>query len=230
MKAAILVGGYGKRLRPFTDEKPKSLLIVAAKPILAWQIEWLKKCGVNEMVFCVGYLKEKIIEHVGGGTRFGLRVGYVVEESPLGTGGALRNAEAFLKSEEKFLVVNGDIITDLDPARMVDEISGPVGRIALVPLKSPYGIVDTDKEGFARRFREKPIIPEYWINAGVYCFKPEIFDYLPEKGNIETATFPKLAKESKLKAFKYQDVFWRSIETQKDMEEAEASLKATKPR
>ncbi len=229
MKAAILVGGYGKRLRPLTDEKPKPLLELAGKPILAWQIEWLKKCGVDEMVLCVGYLKEKIIEHVGGGNRFGLKVGYVVEENPLGTGGALRNAEAFLKNEEKFLVVNGDIITDLDPARMADEIGGSVGIIALVPLKSPYGIVDTDKDGFARRFREKPIIPEYWINAGVYCFKPEIFDYLPDKGSIETVTFPKLAKESKLKAFKYKDAFWKSIETHKDMEEAEASLKTAKP-
>ena len=230
MKAAILVGGYGKRLRPFTVEMPKSLLKVAGKPILVWQVEWLKKCGVNEIVLCVGYLKEKIIEHVGGGSRFGLRVGYVVEENPLGTGGALRNTEAFLKSEEKFLVINGDVITDLDPAKMADDISGSVGVIALVPLKSPFGIVDTDTNGFAKRFREKPIIPEYWINAGIYCFKPEIFDYLPEKGNIETMTFPKLAKESKLKAFKYQDVFWKSIETQKDMEEAETSLKTTKQR
>jgi len=227
MKAAILVGGYGKRLRPLTDEKPKHLLEVAGKPILDWQIEWLKKCGVNELVLCVGYLKEKIIEHVGAGNRFGVKVGYVVEENPLGTGGALRNAEAFLKNEEKFLVVNGDIITDLDPARMTAEVGGSVGVIALVPLKSPYGIVDIDKEGFARRFREKPIIPEYWINAGVYCFTPEIFSYLPEKGDIETVTFPKLAKENKLRAFKYQDVFWKSIETYKDMEEAEASLKTT---
>ncbi len=225
MKAAILVGGYGKRLRPLTNVKPKPLLEVAGKPILAWQIDWLKRCGVNEMVFCVGYLKEKIIEHVGGGNRLGLKVGYVVEENPLGTGGALKNAEAFLKGEEKFLVVNGDVITNLDPARLAVEVNNCIGAIALVPLKSPFGIVDTDKEGFARRFREKPIIPEYWINAGVYCFTPEVFNYLPDKGDIETITFPELSRESKLRAVKFEGAFWKSIDTHKDIEEAETSLK-----
>lgn len=225
MKAAILVGGYGKRLRPLTNVKPKPLLEVAGKPILTWQIEWLKKCEVNEMVFCVGYLKEKIIEHVGGGNRFGIKVGYVVEKNPLGTSGALKNAEAFLKGEEKFLVVNGDVITNLDPARLAVEVNNCIGAIALVPLKAPFGIVDADKEGFARRFREKPVIPEYWINAGVYCFTPEVFNYLPEDGDIETITFPELAKERKLKAVKFEDAFWKSIDTHKDIEEAETSLK-----
>lgn len=228
MKAVILAGGYGKRLRPLTNDRPKPLLEVAGKPILAWQIEWLKKSGVNEMLFCVGYLKEKIIEHVGGGKRFGLKVGYLVEEEPLGTGGALKNTEAFLKSEESFLVINGDVITNLDLRRMVDKIKGFAGVIALVPLRSPYGIVDTDDKGFARRFREKPVLPEYWINAGVYCFTPEIFEYLPEKGNIETTTFPKLAEKSKIKALKYEDVFWSAIDTHKDIEEAEASIKEHK--
>jgi len=225
VKAAILVGGYGKRLRPLTDVKPKPLLEVAGKPILARQVEWLKEHRVNEVVLCVGYLKGKIIEYVGGGGKFGLKVSYVVEEQPLGKGGALKNAEAFLNGEEKFLVVNGDILTNLDPKRLVEAVDEVAGAIALVPLRSPFGVVDTDEDGFARRFREKPVIPEYWINAGVYCFTPEVFDYLPEKGEIEDVTFPKLADKRKLKGLKYKGVFWKSIETHKDIEEVEKTLK-----
>jgi len=225
VKAAIFAGGYGKRLRPLTDQKPKPLLEVAGKSILARQVEWLREHGVSEVVFCVGYLKERIIEYVGGGARFGLKVGYVVEEEPLGKGGALKNAEAFLNGEEKFLVVNGDILTNLDPQRLVEAVDDITGAIALVPLRSPFGVVDTDEDGFARRFREKPVIPEYWINAGVYCFTPEVFKYLPEKGEIEDITFPKLAGERKLKGLKYKGVFWKSIETHKDIEETEEALK-----
>lgn len=225
MKAVILAGGYGKRLRPLTMMKPKPLLEVAGKPILSWQVEWLKKNGVNEVVLCVGYLKEKIIEYVGGGNRFGLRVGYVVEEKPLGKGGALKNAETFLKGERKFLVLNGDSITNLDPKGLIDGVGGFIGAIALVPFRTSYGIVDVDKDGFARRFREKPVIPGYWINAGVYCFTPEIFNYLPKRGEMEYTTFPRLATENKLRALKYEDAFWRAIKTHKDIEETEKSLK-----
>lgn len=225
MKAAIFAGGYGKRLRPLTDMKPKPLLEVAGKPILARQLEWLREHRVNEVVLCVGYLKGKIIEFVGGGGKFGLKVGYVVEEEPLGKGGALKNAEAFLNGEEKFLVVNGDILTNLDPQRLVEAVDEVTGAIALVPLRSPFGVVDTDKDGFTRRFREKPVIPEYWINAGVYCFTPEVFDYLPKKGEIEDVTFPKLAEKRKLKGLKYKGAFWKSIETHKDIDEVEKILK-----
>jgi len=228
VKAVILAGGLGKRLRPLTDANPKPLVEVAGKPILTWQIEWLKKYGVNEMLFCVGYLKEKIIEHVGGGNRHGLKAGYVVEEEPLGTGGALKNTEAFLKGEEKFLVLNGDIITNLNPMRLIEEVDNFVGAIALVPLRSPFGIVDIDDKGFARRFREKPLIPEYWVNAGIYCFTPRIFGYLPEKGEIEYTTFPKLSEEGKLMALKYDDVFWSPIDTHKDIEETEKVLRSHK--
>jgi NDP-sugar pyrophosphorylase family protein len=225
VKGVILAGGYGKRLRPLTNVKPKPLLEIAGKSILSWQIEWLKKNGVDEMMFCVGYLKEKLIEYVGGGNKFGLKVGYVVEEEPLGTGGALKNAEAFLKGEKRFLVINGDIITNLDPMRLAIEVNGFIGAISLVPLRSPYGIVDIDVKGFARSFREKPLIPEYWVNAGIYCFSSHIFSYLPEIGNIETQTFPRLAEERKLRVVKYSDVFWKSIDTHKDIDEAGKTIK-----
>ncbi|MGQ9719264.1 MAG: nucleotidyltransferase family protein [Nitrososphaerales archaeon] len=223
MKAVILAGGYGKRLRPLTTEKPKPLIEVAKRPILALQFEWLKNYGISEVILCVGFLKEKIIEYVGSGKRFGLKVGYAVEEEPLGTGGALFNSELLLKGENRFVVINGDVITDLDISKLVNH-SRPMGAIALVPLRSPYGVVMIDNDNEIKEFKEKPILKGFWINAGVYCLDHDIFRYLPEKGDIETTAFPKLAEEKKLGAVKYSNCFWRAIDVQKDIEEAERDL------
>jgi len=227
LKALILAGGFGKRLRPYTTEKPKPLIEVAGKSILKWQIEWLKNYNVDEIVLAVGYLKEKIIEEIGSGRSLGVKVSYVVEEEPLGTGGGLKNGELILRNEKKFLVLNGDIIANFDLSRLINAVSkGVVGSISLVQLPSPYGIVKFDKnDGLIMEFIEKPIISEYWINAGVYCFTPEIFKYLPDKGDIERTAFPKLASEGKLKAVPYKEVLWKSIDTLKDIEEAERMLK-----
>lgn len=145
---------------------------------------------------------------------------------PLGTGGAVKNAEALLRNEEAFLVLNGDILTNLNPMRLVNEAGDYVGSIALVPLRSPYGIVYLSAAGRVERFEEKPVLKGYFVNAGVYCFKPQIFEYLPDKGDVERTTFPKLASEGKLGAVKYEDVFWKSIDTYKDLEEAEKSLQS----
>jgi NDP-sugar pyrophosphorylase family protein len=96
--------------------------------------------------------------------------------------------------------------------------------LALVPLRSPYGIINTDESGVVTSFVEKPILYTHWINAGIYCLSSEIFPYLKEKSNIETATFPELAAKGLLKAVRYKDCFWRSIEVYKDIEEAEREL------
>jgi len=223
MKAVILAGGYGKRLRPLTTERPKPLIEVAKRPILALQFEWLKNYGISEVILCVGFLKEKIIEYVGSGKRFGLKVGYAVEEEPLGTGGALLNSELLLKGENRFVVINGDVITDLDISKLANH-SRSMGAIALVPLRSPYGVVMIDDDNEIKEFKEKPILKGFWINAGVYCLDHNIFRYLPEKGDIETTAFPKLAEEKKLGAVKYSNCFWRAIDVQKDIEEAERDL------
>jgi len=228
MKAVILAGGLGKRLRPLTDSKPKPLIEIGGKPILAMQLDWLKQNGIFEAVLCIGFLKEKIIDFVGNGRRFGVKVGYVVEEEPLGTGGALLNTESLLRREENFLVLNGDVITNLNPSRLGKDLNNYVGVLALVPLKSPYGVVDTDSNGRVTRFREKPTLPEYWVNAGVYHLNPKIFNYLKDKSDIETTAFPKLADEGKLKAVKYDRCFWKSIDVYKDIEEAEKDLKRMK--
>lgn len=226
MKAVILAGGQGKRLRPITETIPKPLIRILDKPIIAHQIEWLKRFGIEEFIICIGYLKGKFIEEIGSGKSLMARVAYVVEDEPLGTGGGLKNAEHLLRGEEFFYVVNGDVITNLNPIELLKVFDeSTVGAISLIPLPSPYGIVKVDGDGFVKSFEEKPQILDYWINAGVYVFKPEIFSYLPSRGDIEKTAFPQLARENKLKAVKYFKVMWKSIDTHKDIEEAEKIVK-----
>ncbi|RLI11641.1 nucleotidyltransferase, partial [Candidatus Bathyarchaeota archaeon] len=191
LKALILAGGRGKRLRPYTEHVPKVMVEVAGKPILFWQIEWLKAHGVRDIILCVGYLREVIMERVGDGSGLGVSIHYAVEEEPLGTGGGLKNARDFVENEEFFLAMNGDVITDLNPLKLVDKArEGYIGAIALVQLPSPYGVVITEPDGRVVEFVEKPLLRDYWINAGIYCLTPEALDYLPDKGDLERVGFP----------------------------------------
>jgi len=226
MMVVILAGGFGKRLRPYTEEIPKPLVNVADKPILEWQIEWLKRYGFNEFVLLVGYRKEKIIEHIGSGGRLGVKVTYVVEDEPLGTGGAIKNAEHILSKEEKFLVLNGDILTNLNPLKLfekLDENPEFVAVIASIPLPSPYGVLEI-KDSKVTGFVEKPRLKDYWINAGIYAMKPEALRYFPDKGDLERTAFPAMAKDGVLGAVKYTEVFWKSVDTYKDLEEVTKSI------
>ena len=229
MKAVILAGGFGKRLKPLTNDRPKPMIEVLGTPILEWQIDWLHRHDINELVICVGYLREAVLKHIGSGKRFGVKVGYSVEEDPLGTGGALKNAASLL-SGDKFFAMNGDILTDLDPWKLAADVdAGCMGSIAAVPLNSPYGIIQIEN-GLARGFREKPVLRDYWINAGVYCLSSRILDLLPDVGNIEANTMPDLARDGKLRVTKYDDVNWRSIDTYKDIEEAEKQFEKLVPK
>ncbi|MCS7141628.1 MAG: nucleotidyltransferase family protein [Candidatus Nitrosocaldus sp.] len=224
MKAVILAGGYGKRLRPLTDDRPKPMVEILGKPIIAWQIEWLKMNGVDELALCVGYMKEVIMDYLGDGRRYSVSIEYVVEGEPLGTGGAVKNAERLLKDEERFIVVNGDVLTDLNIGKMLPTTASGKSSIAVVPLPSPYGIVEVGDDSRITGFREKPRLDGFWINAGVYCLSSSVFRYLPEKGSIEYDTFPQLASNGVLYAVKYRDAYWRSIDTHKDVEEASKEL------
>jgi len=222
MLAAILAGGFGKRLRPFTEESPKPLVQVAGESIIDWQIKWLKKHGVRELVILAGYKKEKLIEHLGSGSRHGVKITYVIEDEPLGTGGAIKNAEHVLSKEEVFLVLNGDVLTNLDPKKLIAKLEGDeglLGVIASIPLPSPYGILRIEGERIIG-FIEKPVITDYWINAGIYALSSDSLKYFPEKGDLEKTAFPKMAEEGVLGVVKYENVFWRAIDTHKDLEEA----------
>ena len=230
MKVVILAGGLGKRLRPLTEDRPKPLVEVCGRPILEWQIIWMRSYGFRDFVLLLGYARERVIEFLGSGRALGIKVSYVIEDEPLGTGGAIKNAESVLRNEDMFIVMNGDIITNLDPRPLIEALKNDpkaVAGIALVPMRSPYGIVEVE-DGFIKQFVEKPTL-EYLINAGVYVMKPEIFEYLPDKGDIERTAFPRLAQERKLRAYIYKDVYWKSIDTVKDLEEAAAALRTIYP-
>jgi mannose-1-phosphate guanylyltransferase len=222
MKAVILAGGYGKRLKPLTDDRPKPMIEIGGVPILERQILWLKNHNVKEIIICAGYLKASVIDHIGSGQKFGVSVGYAVEENPLGTGGALKNARALI-SGDRFIAMNGDVLTSLDPTKLTHLVK-PAGdalcSIAAVPLRSPYGIIEID-HGHVKGFREKPTLSEYWINAGIYCLSNSVLDLLPDKGSLEEETLPELAKDDKIRVEKYTDVLWRSIDSHKDIEEAQ---------
>ena len=124
-------------------------------------------------------------------------------------------------------MTNGDIITDMNLDPLIKSVKDEfIGSIALVPLPSPYGVVKFSENGIITEFKEKPKLSEYWINAGVYCFTPDVFKYLPDKGDIEKTVFPQLAAQRKLVGVPYTNVLWKSIDTHKDISEAEELLKS----
>ena len=135
----------GKRLRPLTNDRPKPMIEICNLPIIEWQIKWLQKFGISEIIILVGHLKEKIMSHLGDGLKFGLKIQYIDEVKPLGTGGALKNAKNIIleNGHSTFFVINGDILTDINPLKLMQ-----VGEhvIALVPLRSTFGIVETESE------------------------------------------------------------------------------------
>lgn len=224
MITVILAGGLGKRLRPLTSDRPKPMIQINNTPIIELQVKWLKKFGITDIIVLVGHLREKIKHHLADGKKFGVNISYIEENVPLGTGGALKNAKDHIiqngNSDSGFFVINGDILTNLDPFTISEKGSM---TLALVPMKSTFGIVETNGD-LVSKFIEKPSIEDMWINAGVYYFSNEIFDYLPDKGNLETVTLPMLVEKQKLKAKKFSNNYWRSIDSHKDVDEASKEI------
>lgn len=221
MKALILTGGMGKRLRPITDYVPKPLVPINNVPIIEWQIRYFKKFGIKEFVICAGYRSEQIINYLDAKKNLGAKIDYSIEKTPLGTGGAIRNASDFV-DDTSFFIINGDIITDLDPRLLKSKTNS----IAVVPLKTAFGIVNLTQD-LVSNFEEKPEIQDYWMNAGVYHLSAEIVRYLPKKGNIENTTFPIFAAKGRLSAVKYKKALWYSIDSHKDIEECAKAMKST---
>ena len=220
MKTFILTGGFGKRLKPITDYVPKPLIPINNIPIIEWQIRYFKKFGLKEFVICSGYKNEQIKDYLEAKKNLGVKIHYSVEKVPLGTGGAIKNASCFI-DESHFFVMNGDVITDLDPRNLQLKPNS----VAVIPLRTTFGIVNIMGDKVAK-FHEKPIISEFWMNAGIYYLSKEIIKHLPKKGNIENSVFPLYSAKGRLFAVKYKKAFWHSIDSHKDIEECAKNIVA----
>lgn len=199
MKAVILVGGKGTRMRPLTCATPKILVPVMNRPLLEHTLLSLAKQGITDIVLAIGYLPEIVRQRIGDGSHLGVHVTYVTETQPLGTAGAVKNASAYL--DDSFLVFNGDMLTGIDLVEMMEAHRKvkPKVTIALTPVENPtlYGLVETDKQGMVTRFVEKPTwdkVTTNQINAGIYVMEPEVLELVPPDvfAMFEQDVFPKL--------------------------------------
>jgi NDP-sugar pyrophosphorylase family protein len=222
--AIILAGGKGERLRPHTVDRPKPMIELAGRPILSYQIDQFKKAGIGTVVFACSYKKDFLIRSIGDGKSWGIKALYSIEEEPLGRGGGIKKAMSLLPSNwQNVLVTNGDNLWKIDIPDLIKNHleKNAITTIVVSPLRSPYGIVEFDKSGRVKDFREKPILP-HWVNAGAYVMRRDIYPLLPDRGDHEVETFPKLPKD---KFFVYQsEGYWRGIDTVKDLTEADKEI------
>lgn len=220
MKAIILAGGEGTRLRPLTLGTPKPVVPVVDRPFLTHQIDLLKTIGVTEIVFSVAYRPERIEAVFGDGSALGVHIHYAVEETPLGTGGAVKNAEGRL--DDVTIVFNGDVLTDVDLRAVVGRHreTDASATIVLTPVPNPsaYGLVEFDGDHRIRRFLEKPgpnEITTDTINAGIYVLQSRTLELMPPAVNysIERGFFPALlARGDRVTAWVHRG-YWIDIGT-----------------
>ena len=216
MKAVVLVGGEGTRLRPLTLSTPKQMLPIVGVPMIERVLGHLASHGVDEAVLSLGYLPDGFTAAYPDGEAAGVRLTYAVEPDPLDTAGAVRFAAAFAAIDETFVVVNGDVLTDLDLTALIDfhRERGAEGTIHLHPVADPsaFGVVPTDAEGRVTAFVEKPPrdeAPTNDINAGTYVLEPSVLNRIPANGrvSIERETFPAMVRDGGLYA-RADDRYW----------------------
>ena len=222
MKALILAGGRGKRLRPITDKIPKSLIPINKKPLIQYTVNYLKKFGINEIIICSGYKSNQIQNFLKKKKNFGCKIEYSIEKSPLGTAGAIRNAIKNL-SDESFLVINGDVITNIDLKKILKKPN----TIAASELKTKFGTMEI-RNNKILKFNEKTDVENVWMNPGLYHLSTDILKILPHKGSLEAEIFPKLAKKKSLHTVKFKNVLWHSIDSFKDIELSSQEINSKK--
>jgi len=220
MKAVILAGGEGTRLRPLTLSVPKPVVPVVDRPLLRHQLDLLDRAGVGEVVFSVAFHPEKVKAVFGDGRSLGKLIHYAVEETPLGTGGAVKNAESHL--DDTTIVFNGDVLTDVDLDSVVREHrdSGAAATLVLtaVPNPSAYGLVETDAAGRVSRFVEKPEpsqVTTDTINAGIYVLQTSTLALIPAgiPHSIERSFFPALLRRGDLVRAHVHRGYWIDVGT-----------------
>ena len=181
MKAVILAGGLGTRLRPLTNSKPKPMLPVGEKPILEHLVEWTKKGGIKSIVLCVSYLRKSIEDYFEDGKKFGVTIEYAISKKPLATAGQLKTAEEFI--DDDFVCMYGDSIFNFSLRSMIKQhnIKKPFVTMSLNEYKTnlPYGVIETSKNGKIVSWNEKPEIKAN-VNMGCYIMNQNIFDLIPK--------------------------------------------------
>jgi NDP-sugar pyrophosphorylase family protein len=223
MEALILAGGKGTRLRPLTVYTPKPIVPVMNRPFLLFQLESLKRAGITDITLSLSYQPDKIEDVLGDGSDHSVRLKYVTEPSPLGTGGAYKFAAA---SGQTTVVFNGDILIDADISKIIrhHQDAKADATIALTPVDDPsrYGLVETDADGNVKRFLEKPKPEEIaslgtnLINAGIYILEPAVLDLILAGANssFEYNVFPEiLARDMRFSTYSLAGTYWRDIGT-----------------
>ena len=219
MQAVILVGGEGTRLRPLTSTVPKPVVPLVDRPFIAYMLEWLKRHGVDDVIMSCGFLATSVRNVLGDGSGYGVRLRFVEEPEPRGTAGALKYAEDFLA--ERFLMLNGDVLTDIDLTAQIaqHEATRAVGTLALVPVADPsaYGLVRTNADGSVAGFLEKPSpdqIDTNLISAGAYVLERSVLDLIEPDRNvsIEREIWTQLVAQG-LYAYAHEKSYWLDIGT-----------------
>jgi mannose-1-phosphate guanylyltransferase len=232
MRAVVLVGGFGTRLRPLTLTRPKQMLPIVNRPMIEHVVGHLARHGVADVVLSLGYRPDAFRDAYPAGRCDGVALHYAVEPEPLDTAGAILFAARHAGIKERFLVLNGDVLTDLDVGRFVayHERSGAEGTIALHRVADPsrYGVVPVDRDGRVEAFVEKPPpgqAPTDLINAGTYVFEPDVLDRIPSdrKVSVEREVFPGMVADGSLYALDGR-TYWIDTGTPSEYIQAQLDL------
>jgi mannose-1-phosphate guanylyltransferase/phosphomannomutase len=232
VRAVVMAGGEGTRLRPMTANQPKPLLPVVNKPIMEHVLRLLKRHGFNETVVTVQFLASLVRVYFGDGDELGMNLSYATEETPLGTAGSVKNAESALK-DDSFLVISGDALTDIDLGAMVQahRNTGALVTVCLKRVPNPleFGIVITDEDQRIERFLEKPTWGQVFsdtVNTGIYVMEPEVFEHVAPGESVDWSAdvFPALV-EAGAPVFGYvADGYWEDIGTHESYLRAQADV------
>jgi NDP-sugar pyrophosphorylase family protein len=225
--AVIIAGGKSLRLMPLTSDKPKTLVEVMHKPILYWIVKWLKQYGIGHVVLAVAYKREEIYKFMKANDNFGLEVDFSNDMGE-GTAPAFKLAiERFVKDED-FIAMNSDELTNMDLSRMIERHAKyrPLVTMALSPLHCRLAVVKVDGGNKITGFEYGKLLPSVLVSVGIYAFNRRILKYITGPGSIEDMVFRKLANEGRIVANRLTDKEeWCTINTLKDVEEAEEILK-----
>ena len=230
-RAIVLAGGKGTRLAPYTTVLPKPLMPIGEMPILEVLIRQLRKCGIRNITLAVGHLSSILMAYFGDGVRFGVDITYSHEDQPLGTAGPLA---LLARPEETFMVMNGDLLTDLDFVAMAEahQRSGSVGTIGLYrrDVTIDLGVIVADDAGAVSEYIEKPVY-SYLVSMGMYVFEPRALDFIPAGRHFDLPDLIRalIAAGERVSSYRHEG-FWLDIGRPDDYQRAQHEFEALRAR